>query len=210
MKTRVLWCQIAVLCFGLLCPRSVRALPEADFRRFTDWLWLLGGVVTGFVAHEGGHLMLDFAVDAKPEFRPVSTGPFPFFAIQPSEPELSPRLRYAIPAAGLSMQNLYSELILRIDPRLREHHHPFLKGMLGFHVVLSVGYAITGFASVGPSQSDVLSMSRASGIPPYGMGLLLLVPAGCDLYRYFVPDSRWAPWVSLTGKLTLVGAAAAF
>jgi hypothetical protein len=52
------------------------------------------------------------------------------------------------------------------------------------HVALSLGYAI--------------------------IGLMLLAPAVVDAYRYFVPDSRWAPWVSLAGKLTLMGALFAF
>ncbi len=206
---------LRLLCFVLastLLVRGAAAAPpkEADFRRVTDWLWLLAGAATGFVAHEGGHLLLDLAAGTKPELRKVTLGPFPFFAIQPTVTDVSPRLRYAIPAMGFVTQDLYSELILGIDPRIREHHHPFLKGMLGFHAVLSVGYAITGFAGVGPSQSDVNSMSRALSVPPWGVGLLVLVPAACDIYRYFVPDSRWAPWVSLSAKLTTIGAIAAF
>ena len=45
-----------------------------------------------------------------------------------------------------AMQDLWSELTLGLVPRLREQRHPFLKGMLAFHVLLSLGYAITGFA----------------------------------------------------------------
>lgn len=194
----------------LLGSRPAAAGPEADFRRFSDWVWLLGGVAAGFVAHEAGHLLLDLAVDARPTFQPVSLGPFPFFAIQPTRPDLSPRLRYAIPAAGFAVQHAYSEAIWAFDPALREHRHPFLKGMMGFHIVLSVGYAITGFAQIGPSQSDVNAMSRGLGVPPWATGLMLIVPAGVDLYRYFVPDSRWAPWIGLTAKLSVVGAVAAF
>jgi len=202
---------LLVLVLSLLVRSAAAAPPkEADFRRFTDWLWLAAGALAGFVAHEGGHVLLDVASGSQPELRKVTLGPFPFFAIQPSTPTLSPALRYAIPMMGFAVQGLYSELILGIDPRLREHHRPFLKGMLGFHAVLSVGYAITGFAAIGPPQSDVNSMSRALHVPPWGIGLLVMVPAACDVYRYFVPDSRWAPWVSLGGKLTMIGAAAAF
>ncbi|MBL9041578.1 MAG: hypothetical protein JNM83_08255 [Myxococcales bacterium] len=203
--------QLLVVVMLSLCSRSLAAAPpkEADFRRVTDWLWLLSGVVAGFVAHEGGHLILNAATDAKPELRKVTLGPFPFFAIQPTEIR-SQQQAYAITMMGFAMQDLYSELILGIDPRLREHHRPFLKGMLGFHVVLSTGYAITGLAGIGPPQSDVNSMARTLQVPSWGIGMMLLVPAACDVYRYFVPDSRWAPWVSLGGKLSLIGAAAAF
>jgi hypothetical protein len=108
------------------------------------------------------------------------------------------------------MESIYSEAILLADPHIREQQHAFLKGLLLFHVVLDAGYAITGFANVGPPQSDVNTMSRGLGVPPWAIGIMLMVPAVCDTYRYFVPESRWAPWVSLGGKLTMVGAAFAF
>lgn len=182
---------------------------EADFRRFTDYLWLLLGAGAGLALHEGSHLALDYALDTKPKLVGVKLGPFPFFAIEPTQIH-SNQQRYSIAMAGFMMQDLYSELILHIDPQLREHHRPFLKGMLAMHVGLMLGYAITGFAHIGPPQSDVNTMSRALGAPPWAIGLLLFVPAACDTYRYFVPNSRFAPWVSLTGKLSMVGAALAF
>jgi len=206
MKRRLAALVIALLLFGTVRPAAAR---EADFRRFTDYLWLVLGAGVGLALHEGSHLALDYALDTKPTVVGVSLGPFPFFAIQPTEVH-SDQQRYSIAMAGFLMQDLYSELILRVDPHLREHHHPFWKGMLALHVGLMLGYAITGLAGIGPPQSDVNTMSRALGVPPWGIGLMLMVPAACDTYRYFVPDSRWAPWVSLTGKLSMVGAALAF
>lgn len=182
---------------------------EADFRRFTDYLFLLLGAGTGLVLHEGGHVLMDYAVGAEPTFVPVKLGPFPFFAIQPSHLETNQQ-RYTVAMTGFMMQDIYSELILHIDPRLREHHHPFLKGMLAFHVLLNTGYAITGFANIGPAQSDVNTMARSLGVPPWSIGLMLIAPALVDTYRYFVPDSRWAPWVSMGSKLTMIGGALAF
>lgn len=182
---------------------------EADFRRFTDYLWLLLGAGAGFVTHESGHLILDGALGTDPRLVPTKLGPFPFFAIQPSHIRNNQQ-RYAIAQAGFMMEGVYSELILGLDPRLREHHHPFLKGMLGFHIVLDLGYAVTGLAGVGPAQSDVNTMARGLGVPPWAIGVALLVPVLADTYRYFVPDSRWAPWVSLGGKLTMLGATLAF
>lgn len=182
---------------------------EADFRRFPDYLWLLLGAGVGFVVHESGHLMLDAMLGAEPKLVPVKLGPFPFFAIQPTH-LTSNQERYFIAQAGFMMEDVYSELILGLDPHLREHHHPFWKGMLAFHIVVDVGYAVTGMANIGPPQSDVNTMSRALGVPPWAIGLALLVPAAADAYRYFVPDSRWAPWVSLGSKVTAVGATLTF
>ncbi len=194
--------------FACLCPRPAAAR-EADFRRFTDYLWLALGAGVGFAAHETGHVIMDYAVGSEPTLQATNLGPFPFFAVQPIGIKNNQH-RYAVAMAGFLMQDLWSELILRIDPRLREHHRPFLKGLLAFHVVLMAGYAITGLADIGPPQSDVNTMSRGLSTPPWAIGLMLLVPAACDTYRYFVPDSRWAPWVSLAGKLTMVGATLAF
>lgn len=196
---------VLILCLGS-APAQAR---EADFRRFTDYLWLLLGAGAGFVTHESGHLILDGVLGTDPKFVPTQLGPFPFFAIQPSHIRNNQQ-RYAIAQAGFMMEGIYSELILGLDPRLREHHHPFLKGMLGFHIVLDLGYAVTGLAGVGPAQSDVNTMARGLGVPQWAIGLALLVPALTDTYRYFVPDSRWAPWVSLGGKLTMLGATLAF
>lgn len=206
MRRRLGFALIIVLLVGTARPAAAR---EADFRRFTDYLWLLIGAGIGLALHEGAHLALDYALDTKPTVVPVSLGPFPFFAIQPTDIK-SQQHRYAIAMSGFMMQDLYSEIILHADPKLREHHRPLLKGMLLLHVLLTTGYAITGFAHVGPPQSDVNSMSRSLGVPPWGIGLMLIVPAACDTYRYFVPNSRWAPWVSLAGKLTMVGASLSF
>lgn len=198
---------LALVCvLGVARPAAGR---EADFRRFTDYLWLLLGAGIGLALHEGTHLALDYALDTKPTVVPVSLGPFPFFAIQPNDVRNNQQ-RYSIAMAGFMMQDLYSEIILHADPRLREHHRPLLKGMMAMHVGLMLGYAITGFANIGPAQSDVNTMSRAIGVPPWGIGLMLIVPAACDTYRYFVPNSKWAPWVSLAGKLSMVGAALTF
>lgn len=193
-------------------PQPTKPTPvrfEANFRRPTDYLWILLGAATGFVVHESGHILFDYAFGRPPTFVGVKLGPFPFFAIQPTGVR-TPQERYVIASAGFLMQDLWSELILGFMPRLREHDHPLLKGMLGFHIVLSLGYAITAFAGIGPPQSDVNSMARGLGVPSWAIGTLLAVPAVCDLYRYLVPDSRWAPYVSIGGKLGTAGIAFAF
>lgn len=192
-------------------PRAALAAPprEADFRRVGDYFLFLLGAGVGLGLHEGTHVLFDYALDAKPEVTPVSLGPFPFFAIQPTGIKNNQH-RYAIAMSGFMMQDLYSELILQLDPRLRGQRRAFQKGLLWFHILLTTGYAITGFAGIGPAQSDVNTMSRALGVPPWAIGLLLIGPAATDAYRYFVPDSRWAPWVSMGGKLSMIGATLTF
>lgn len=190
-------------------PAAAGAGARADFRRVPDYLWLLLGAASGLVLHESGHLVMDYSLGARPELVAVKFGPFPFFAIQPRGVR-SNQDRYAITVAGFAAQDLWSELILGFCPRLRERHHPFLKGMMAFHVALSVGYALSGFAGAGPRQGDVYNMAIALEVPQWVVGGLVLLPALTDLYRYFVPDSRWAPFVSLGSKLTSAGISFAF
>jgi hypothetical protein len=200
---------LIALCLVRTAVAEERIEPEADFRHGADYAWFLLGAATSFVGHELGHVVTDVMLDKKVNFVETHLGPIPFFAIQPCC-NLARRELYVIASAGFNVQNVNSELILLISPRLRSRRHAFLKGVLMFDVVLSLGYAITGFAGVGPSQSDVNSMARALEVPPWQVGIFLVVPAVMDLYRYLVPSSTWAPWVSVQGKLLTLGAAFTF
>jgi hypothetical protein len=183
--------------------------PEADFRHVADYAWFLLGAGAGFVGHELGHIMMDVFFGKSISFVRVDLGPFPFFAIQPCC-NLTPRENYVIGSAGFVVGDVSSELILQIAPTLRTRRRAFLKGVLAFDILLATGYAVTGFAGVGPPQSDVNTMARGLGVPPWQVGLMLIVPASVDLYRYFVPRSAWAPWTSVSGKTFLLGAAFTF
>lgn len=179
-----------------------RIAPEADFRRFTDWLWFSGGAVTAFVEHELGHVVADLSFGKSISFVEVKLGPFPFFAIQPCC-NLTPREEWVIGGAGFMMQDLSTEIIFGALPNLRSRHHPFFKGLLVCDIALSLGYAVTAFSGVGPPQSDVNTMARGLGVPPWQVGLILVGPALVDIYRYLVPKSSWAPYVSIQGKAAL-------
>jgi hypothetical protein len=204
---------VALVVLYFAAPQQVRAdesiTPEADFRHLADYAWLVAGGATSFVGHELGHVATDLMLGKKFDFVETHLGPIPFFAIQPCC-DLTPRELYVIASAGFNVQNVSSELILLISPRIRSRRHAFLKGVLIFDVALSLGYAITGFAGIGPPQSDVNSMARALGIQPWEVGIFLLIPAVMDVYRYLAPSSTWAPWVSVQGKLLTLGAAFTF
>jgi hypothetical protein len=183
--------------------------PEADFRHFADYAWFALGAASAFVAHESGHMFMDLVFGKTIKLVPVSLGPIPFFAIQPCC-HLNSREEYLIGSAGFRVGDVSSELILQIAPRLRSHRHAFLKGVLMFDILLALGYAVTGLAGIGPPQSDVSTMARGLGVPSWQVGLMLAAPATVDLYRYFVPRSKWAPWTSISGKMMLLGAGFTF
>ena len=178
--------------------------PEADFRHVSDYAWFALGAASAFVGHEMGHMAMDVIFGKSVSFVGVSLGPIPFFAIQPCC-NLTPRENYVIGSAGFVVGDVSSELILQIAPTLRSRRHAFLKGVLMFDILLAAGYAVTGFAGIGPSQSDVNTMARGLGVPPWQVGVMLMVPAAVDLYRYFVPRSVWAPWTSISGKTFTLG-----
>lgn len=203
-------CIAVALALTLSFPSAALADRVHDYRNGRDYGLLLAGALTGFVSHEGGHLILDGFLRAHPRIRAVHLGPLPFFAIEPQIVENDQEL-YAISMAGFFVQNAYAETILRTNPHMIDHHRPFLEGMMLFHVALSLCYAITGFADAGPAQSDVNSMARASGIPRWGIGLLVLLPAVFDTIRYATSsDRKWAQWGGISSRLPLFGVAFAF
>jgi len=112
---------------------------------------------------------------------------------------------YMITAAGFNVQHLVSELILSLDPNARYHRSPYQKGMLFFNMSLSTGYALSTWFQIKPPIGDVHGMARAAQVNANWVALMVIIPAGLDLYRYFLPDSKWAPWVSRGSKVTFLG-----
>lgn len=179
------------------------------------------GVLAGFVAHELGHVLVNLAYGNVPTFEGLRYGGFiPFFRISPEvscdesgcfhldsgEPFKGGRTGvYLITSAGFNVQHLGSELILSLDPKTRYHRSPFQKGMLFFNFSLSVGYVLSTWFQVKPPIGDIHGMARAAQLDANLVALLVLIPTGLDIYRFFVPDSKWAPWVSRAAKVTFIG-----
>ena len=205
---RCLGCSLLWLALWLCAGRAYAAPPEADYRHTRDWLLLLAGAAIGFVAHEAGHLTFDLAVGNDPQFKKVELGSFPFFAITPAQPMASDNARYTMAMMGFLVEAAYTEGIFARNPELVLRHRPLLEGMLAFHLALDFGYAFTGFLGVGPAESDVNTMARAAGIPPWAMGMILCTPLVFDVLRYVRPDTRrWSMWVGLGSRVPMFGAA---
>jgi hypothetical protein len=102
------------------------------------------------------------------------------------------------------MQHASSEWILTARPDLKSQSAPFLKGLLAFNVLNSIGYAGVAFAQAGPPERDTLGMATATGIDEPWIGAMVLVPAVLDGWRYFAPEARWARWGSRIAKVALV------
>jgi hypothetical protein len=184
------------------------------------------GVAAGFLAHELGHVLMNLAYGNVPTIEGLRYGGFiPFFRISPGiscndvgcfhietgEPFKGGRSGvYMITSAGFNVQHLVSELILSIDPQLRYHRSPFQKGLLFFNLSLSVGYVLSTWFQVKPPIGDIHGMASAAQVNPNALALLIIIPAGLDIFRFFVPDSKWAPWVSRAAKVTFIGVSFVF
>jgi len=184
------------------------------------------GVAVGFLAHELGHVLMNLAYGNVPTFEGLRYGGFiPFFRISPGiycneagcfytsdgTPFQGGRTGvYLITSAGFNVQHLVSELLLSFDPRLRYHRSPLQKGILFFDLSLSVGYALSTWFQIKPPVGDIQGMADASQLNPNWVALMVIIPAGLDLFRFFVPNSKWAPWVSRAAKVTFLGVSFVF
>ncbi len=183
------------------------------------------GVASAFVAHELGHVLVNLAYGNTPQFESLQYAGFiPFFRIShgmycnefgcfndDGEPFKGGRSGvYLITSAGFNVQHLVSELILSLDRPIRNHRSPMQKGMLFFNLSLSVGYVLSTWFQIKPPVGDIEGMADAAQLNPNWVALMVLIPTGLDLYRYFLPDSKWAPWVSRASKATFLGVSFAF
>jgi len=159
----------------------------------------LAGAAIALAAHESGHLVLDFAFDAKPRLKRVEFAGIPFFAIT-HRSDLSPRREFAISSAGFWMQESWNEVLLTRRPRLLHERAPIATGALAFNLLASVAYAAAAFNRIGPVERDTRGMADAVNLDERWIAALVLAPAVLDSVRYFQPDATWAAWSSRAAK----------
>ena len=173
--------------------------PQPKSHRTAVMVKFLAGAALGLAAHESGHLVLDFAFDAKPRIKRVELGGIPFFAIT-HRSDLSPRREFAVSSAGFRVQESWNEILLTRRPMLRHDHAPVAKGVMVFNILASIGYAAVAFAKTGPVERDTRGMADAGRVDERAIAAIVLAPAVLDGYRYFRPDAGWAKWASRAAK----------
>jgi hypothetical protein len=182
---------VALATLSLAAPRAAEA--QAAVGKF------LGGAAVALVAHESGHVLLDTVFGAGVDLKRVSAGPFPFFAI--THHPVSPAREFAISSAGFWVQHATDELILTRRPGLQEERAPFIKGVLAFNVLTSVGYSVAAFAQRGPYERDTRGMAASARVHESWVGATVLAPAVLDAARYYRGDVRWLKWASRATKI---------
>jgi hypothetical protein len=209
--------SIALLLF--LFPGIGSALGEtwevSDYSRFA------AGGLTAFVIHEAAHAVVAESFGLRPSFE-IRHKPVPFVVVTYDwEPIKGPsgdvayyldrdgnpvphgaQKQFVIASAGINAQNITSEWILTAHPRLYHESRPFLKGMLAFDILTSVGYALVGRKD---PDGDLRGMSEALDVNDVVIGGIVLLPAVLDLYRYYHPGSHWIPWIDRGAKGYLLG-----
>lgn len=162
------------------------------------------GAFAGFLGHETGHLIANWAMGTDPYLKPVHYGPVPFFTIEPGR-YLTPHEHAITASAGFNAQNIIDEWLLTSHPNLSRENEPFLKGLASFNFWLTVGYAASAFAGTGPAQRDTKGMADALGWNERWVGAMILVPTALDTYRYKHPNAKWAITASRLSKLAMIG-----
>lgn len=201
-------------------PRSAGPVVEPQ----SSWGMKFGlgaaGALSGFLLHESGHVFANLLLGNVPDFHGMLVWGFlPFFAIRPRitcdgehctkhnghEFRPGPNGAFFIVTAGFHVQHITDEVLLTRTPDLRQRDAPFRKGLLAFNVFLSLLYASGDFTGLEDPYGDLAGAAQRSGMHEAWLATVLLAPAALDTYRYFVPTTRWAPWVSRASKASLFG-----
>jgi hypothetical protein len=172
----------------------------SEHRKTSRAGWFLAGAAAGLGTHESGHLLFDGIFKADPGIKKVSFHGLPFFAIT-HKSGLSPRREFVIDSAGFWVQEATNEILLTRRPNLRRERAPFAKGVLAFNILASASYAGAAFARTGPVERDTRGMAASLGWKEPYVGLLILVPAVLDAFRFYHPEARWAAWGSRASKI---------
>ncbi len=214
-RKRVLWIALVLVLVGGAA--EARAEPWGA----SDYAWFVAGGLSGFVIHDAAHAVVAESLGLRPRLE-IRHRPIPFIivkynfiAVEDASGEVAyysdrdgnpipngAQKNFVIASAGINSQNIASEWILSAHPNLREESRPYLKGMLAFDLLTSFGYVLVGRKD---PDGDIRGMSEALKVNDGIIGGIVLLPAVLDLYRYYHPDSAWAPWVDRGAKGYLLG-----
>lgn len=156
-----------------------------------EWGKFALGLVSGIVAHEGGHYVVATSLGYNVSHDGFSVV-YPGAAFTRSD-----HLRVA--SAGFQTQWLLSEVVLRDrEQRMKEHPGNFGAGIVCAHLGITLAY-LTVLNNNG--LGDIAGMADATGRTHNQLALALAIPGALDAWRLFgneVPE--WVPQVSLVSK----------
>jgi hypothetical protein len=178
------------------------------------------GAVTAFLAHETGHVVANLLLGNVPRIHGTKVWGFlPFPVISPDINCYGNRCTtrnghrfptgrngsYFIVTAGFDVQHITNEIVLTLDPNLKDEYAPFEQGLVAFNILLSGIYAAGAYTGLEDPHGDLKAAAKRSGVPEGWLATWLLVPAVLDVYRFFYPSATWSAWASRAGKASLFG-----
>jgi hypothetical protein len=158
----------------------------------------LSGFLSGYAAHELGHIVVAESKGFDAEFDGVTL-------VYP-QAEMSDAEHLQVASAGLQTQWLVSEAALRYRQRhkLGEFSDSYNAGLVFSHLTITAAY-LTVLKD--HADGDIEGMSVATGLSNDQLAGLVAIPAILDAWRLFgdkVPE--WVPAVSLGSKVIGISA----
>lgn len=175
--------RLMALCFCALFSCNAHADKGLDIFQ------IMAGVGSGYAAHEGAHYLAAKAAGADDIH-------FTFDSF--SYNNVSEDDDFRIASAGFVAQNMLAEIALDMQEHKRVRSYAL--GVLLWNTGEEVSYVMRRNGT----HDDLATMSEHSGISRTAMWAFLSTKSVVDLYRWYYPESRWAPWVSRAGLGAMV------
>ena len=181
----------SILIVLLFCPTSHAASWGFSDLRNSSHSFLLG-FMTGYTAHELGHVLVAKAKGYRVELDGASL-------VYPGlEEGTADQLQIA--TAGFQTQWLVAEAALRYreNSRFSDHGNNFSAGLVVFHLASTAAY-MTFLKN--HDQGDAVGAAKATGLSTDQVALLAAIPAVLDGWRLFAEDPpAWVPALSAGAK----------
>jgi hypothetical protein len=151
----------------------------------------LEGVLAGIIGHEIGHGIVATSKGFDIGVRGLSI-------VYPGA-QMSPSDHLEVASAGIQMQWLLSEAVLREhEAHPTERLSQFKAGMVMSHIGITAAY-LTFLKN--HSRGDLIGMADATGISTDTLAAVLILPAALDYWRLTGEDvPRWVPAISASYK----------
>jgi hypothetical protein len=152
---------IAVLCLGV--PERSRAQASPPGHSDEYWRLLALGFASSVLAHEGGHILMSYAVGAHPHFGLDRGRPTVYSGI---DSRIHPQKQFLFSAAGLTTQALLNEAILDIP---HTGGGAIERGILAGGIGTTLFYITIGRNA---SVSDISYMAQTSSLSKTQVSLI--------------------------------------
>ncbi|MFT5112996.1 MAG: hypothetical protein ACI8P9_002324 [Parasphingorhabdus sp.] len=188
MRHHQYWSYILVVLGVFLHPASFAQ--NWDIGTESQWKSVTGGALAGIALHELGHIGLAEILDREVDYDGVTI-------FYPDE-NLSDQDRARLASAGVQVQWLISESLLRKSEEQKTSLSSFRAGLVLSQILVSAAYLTILYDH---DDGDVTGIHEATGWSRGKIAAALAIPAALDTWRLIGLDvPRWVPNISLLSK----------